>query len=74
MDLKGIMLSEGSQTEKDKYYMISLIYEIQKIKLVNITKKKDSQTQRTNQWLPVGREKREGQYRGRGLRDKNYYV
>ena len=25
MDLEGIMLSEISQTEKDKYYMISLI-------------------------------------------------
>ena len=25
MDLKGIMLSEIGQTEKDKYYMISLI-------------------------------------------------
>ena len=24
MDLEGIMLSEKSQTEKDKYYMISL--------------------------------------------------
>ena len=26
MDLKGIMLSEISQTEKDKYCMISLIF------------------------------------------------
>ena len=26
MDLEGIMLSEISQTEKDKYCMISLIY------------------------------------------------
>ena len=29
MDLQGIMLSEVSQTEKDKYHMISLIYGIQ---------------------------------------------
>ena len=28
MDLEGIMLSEISQTEKDKYHMISLICEI----------------------------------------------
>ena len=28
MDLKGIMLSEISQTEKDRYHMISLIYGI----------------------------------------------
>ena len=27
-DLKGIMISEISQTVKDKYCMISLIYEI----------------------------------------------
>ena len=27
MDLEGIMLSEISQTEKDKYCMISLIFE-----------------------------------------------
>ena len=31
MDLEGITLSEVSQTEKDKCYMMSLIYEIQKI-------------------------------------------
>ena len=30
MDLEGIMLSEVSQTEKDKYYMILLTYGIQK--------------------------------------------
>ena len=30
MDLEGIMLSEISQTEKDKYCMISLICGIQK--------------------------------------------
>ena len=28
MDLKGVMLSEISQTEKDKYCMISFIYGI----------------------------------------------
>ena len=30
MDLEGIMLGEISQTEKDKYHMISLICEIKK--------------------------------------------
>ena len=30
MDLEGIMLSEISQTEKDKYYMMSLICVIKK--------------------------------------------
>ena len=28
MDLEGILLSEISQTEKDKYYMISVIHGI----------------------------------------------
>ena len=46
VDLEGIMLSEVSQTEKDKYCMISLTCGIQK------TEQKDSQTQRTNWWLP----------------------
>ena len=32
MDLEGIMLSGVSQTEKDKYYMISVIYGILKNK------------------------------------------
>ena len=32
MDLEGIMLSEISQTEKDKYCMISRTYEIYKIR------------------------------------------
>ena len=32
MDLKGVLLSEISQTEKDKYHMISLICEMLKNK------------------------------------------
>ena len=40
MDMEGIMLSEISQTEKNKYCMVSLICRIKKKKkLVNITKK-----------------------------------
>ena len=35
MDLKGIMLSEVSPTEKDKYCMISLIHGVQKIQQTN---------------------------------------
>ena len=35
MDLKGIMLSEISQTEKDKHCMLSLICGILKIKQMN---------------------------------------
>ena len=32
------------------------------------------QIQKTNQWLPVGRGKEEGQDRGWGLRDTKYCV
>ena len=43
MDLEGIILSEISQTEKDKYCMISHIWNlIKRNKLVNITKKKQT--------------------------------
>ena len=43
MDLEGIILSEISQTEKDKYCMISHIWNLIKHnKLVNITKKKQT--------------------------------
>ena len=49
IDLEGIMLSETSQTEKDKYHIYHLYVESKKYnKLVNITKKEtDSQIQRT---------------------------
>ena len=46
MNLKAIMLSEISQTEKGKYYMIPVVCGIQKIKQMNKYNKqgKDSQT------------------------------
>ena len=47
MDLRGIILSDISQLEKDKYPVISLIYGIQKKK-----KKTSSQIQRTGWSLP----------------------
>ena len=76
MDLEGIILSEVSQTEKDKYCMISLKCGIQTIKQTSEYNKKetDSQVQRTNQWLPVGRGKGEGHDRGGRLRGTNSYV
>ena len=43
MDLEIIILSEVSQAEKDKYYMISLICGIQKIIQINLfTKQKQT--------------------------------
>ena len=55
MDIEITILSEVSQTEKDKYHMISLICEILK---KNDTKELiyeaeiDLQTLKTNLWLP----------------------
>ena len=45
MDLEGIMLSEVSQTEKDKYCISSLICEISKIKQTSITKQRQAHIQ-----------------------------
>ena len=51
MDLEGIMLSEISQTEKDKYYMISNIHGILKIQKTSeyIRKEASLQKQKINQ-------------------------
>ena len=50
MDLQGIMLSEISQTEKDKYLMLLHICGIKKIKQTSEynTKETRSQVERTN--------------------------
>ena len=45
------MLSEISQTEKDKYYMISLVCDLKNKTSEYNKKKKDSQIQRINLWL-----------------------
>ena len=45
MDLENIILSEGNQTEKDKYYMISLIWNLKNNTSESIYKTaRDSQT------------------------------
>ena len=51
MDKEGIMLSEISQTGKDKYHMISLMWNL-KNKTKEQTKQKLSNIQKTNKWLP----------------------
>ena len=69
MDLEIIILSEVSQTEKDKYHMIALIQYVESKK-----KKKeliyktgiDPPTQKTNLWLPKGKGVRRDKL---GLRD-----
>ena len=54
MDLEIIILSVVSQTEKDKYHIISLICGIQKndTNELNYKLETDSQTLKTNLWLP----------------------
>ena len=57
MDPEIVILSEGSQIEKDRYHMISLIYRIFKNEQINLyTKQRDSRTQKINLWLPGGRD------------------
>jgi len=52
IDLEMIRLSEISQTEKDKYYIISLTCGIQNMTQRNLsTKQKQSQTQGTDQQI-----------------------
>ena len=52
MDLEGIMLSEISQREKGKYYMIPLIGGSKKIQQAREYNRRETDSQRTNQ-LPV---------------------
>ena len=62
MDLEIIILSGVSQKDKDKYHMISLICGIQKNDTNELIYKTetDSQTSKTNLWLPKGKGGREG--------------
>ena len=59
MGLENTILSEVSQTEKDKYCMISLICGIQKIIQMNLHTKRNRLTE-TESKLMVTKEKREG--------------
>ena len=56
IDFEGIMLSEISQTEKDKYYIISLIYTQQ----TSEYNKKRSRLRNTENKLLVTSREREG--------------
>ena len=56
MDLEIVILSEVSQTEKDKYHMISLICGIfRKLYKWELVYKTESQIQKTNLCLPGGK-------------------
>ena len=62
MDLEIILLSEVSQTEKGKYRMISLVCGIlKKCRQMNsLIKQIDSETRKTNLWLPKGKREESG--------------
>lgn len=53
-DLEGVMLCEISQTENDKYHLISFTSGLLKVKQRN-KEEIDLQTLTTNCWLPQGR-------------------
>ena len=66
------MLSETGQTEKDRYYMISLVWRILKIhKLVNITKTKQSHKNREQ---ASDYQQKEEQCSVGGLENKSYWL
>ena len=76
MALKGIMLSQLSQTENDNTVWYDLYMESKKHnKLVTITKKNQVHMYRGQicgyQW---GERSEEGHYRGRRLRSTNDYI
>ena len=58
MNLEIVLLSEGSQKEKDKYCVIFLINQIYKevIQMNLFMKQTDSQAWRMNLWLPGGKD------------------
>ena len=58
LDLEILILSEVSQKEKEKYHMTSVICGIENIAQINLsTEQKQTQTQKTDLWLPRGGER-----------------
>lgn len=55
MDLETVILSEVSQTEKERYCMTSLICRIKKEMIQMSLQNRDSETYRNSVWLPGGR-------------------
>ena len=54
MDLDIILLSEVSQTQKNEYYIISLICGIDKNDTKELILKRNTQISKSNLWLPKG--------------------
>ena len=75
IDQEIIILSKVSQTEKDKYHVIiyvgNLKYDTNELIYETET---DSQTKRTDLWLPRGKGYGGGWIGSLGLADANYYT
>ena len=75
MDLEGIVLSEVSQTKTNTVWYHLYVESKEYNKLVNITRKKQTQRHREKaSGYQRGEGRWEGPYRGRRLRVTNYYV
>ena len=55
MDIEGIMLSEISETKKDKYCMISFMW--------NLKEQKITKSERSDLWLPGAKGGRRGNWK-----------
>ena len=67
MDLEIVIVSEVSQTEKEKYCMTSLYRNLKRNDTNELTQQRDSQTQRMNLWLlgkKIGERDRQGVWDG----------
>ena len=58
MDLENVILSAGSQTEREVLYDIPYLWNLKRNDTNELTYKteRDSQTYKTNLWLPGGRD------------------
>ena len=74
MDLEGVMLSERSQTEKDKHFRYHLYVEYKKIKQTIDYNKKERELQIQRPGGYSGEKRGEGHEKDTGLRSTNTYV
>ena len=75
LDLEMIILSEISQKENDKHYLMPLTYGIWNTTQMNLSMKQtESGAYTLDLWLPAGKELEDGSSGSLGLADANYYI
>ena len=74
MDLEIIVLSEVSQTEKDKCHMRSLICGIYNMAQMNLSTKQTHRPREQTYGCPGGGSMKEGWIGSSGLADANTYI